>query len=124
MPNQAAWPKEGMPPGPIMKCRLAANSIATAASVPMASTQAGAASGASAASSSSPAPGPAQRGRGRAHQRRRADHRAVHRRARPSSPFGRTASTAAITRNTSTSVIFGSTMIPAACSTAISRLAR
>ena len=39
---------------------------------------------------------------------------------RPSSPFGRTTSTAAITRNTSTSVACGTSTMPKACSTPIS----
>ena len=108
-----------------MTCNEAANSIATSASVSTDSTN-----------------GPAterRRHRQRQHRqpqrpqrRRRPDGsaprhpppRAPAPARGPSSPCGRTTSTAAITTNTSTSVAFGSSTIPKACSRPISSAAR
>ena len=107
MPNQAAWPKLGMPPGPIMKCRLAANSTAISISVSTDSAYGPATNGAATASSS--AQPPAIRSASGAGRTTGSESGAglASARARPSRPFGRNTSTTAITRKTSTSVTFG-----------------
>ena len=124
MPNQAAWPKLGIPPGPIMKCKLAANSISTSASVSTARAYVPATSGTASASSSAAAPSTRRAmGAGRMTGTRSGAVRASAT-GRPSSPFGRTTSTAAMMANTSTSVAFGTSATPNACNSPISSAAR
>ena len=122
-PNHAAWPKLGIPPGPIMRCRLVANRIATSASVATDSANGPATSGAATASSSASAARRRCQGPDGRNSMATPGSRAGAS-GRPRRPCGRTTSTAAITANTSTNVTCGASATPNACSTPNSTAAR